>query len=485
MKLVHKINGLLCVLLCAIVLAGVPHVINAEENLPSSENFIRIARESLPAVVSIRVTKKTEQIVLKQPEDLKDKNGNGKSPYELFEKYFQEEIPDLFEEKEMEIPAAGSGLILSPDGYLLTNNHVIAGAKDNTIEIKLNDGTRFKGEQVKIVGKDPLTDLAVLKIDGDGFKTIPWGETESLQIGEWVLAVGNPFDLSGSVTQGIVSAKHRIINKVVLEDLIQTTAVINPGSSGGPLINLDGEVVGINTAIATRSGIWQGVGFAIPSKVARRVAEEIMQYGEVRQGWIGIFMRKISSEIASFYGRESNDGVFIMDVVPGSPAEDAGIHRYDLIVEMNGEKIESPLDLLQSTASKSEGEEVTLTIIRLVDDDKKELSLTLRLGNRPDQEALAKIQPKTTLSKTYDSIGLRVTDIKEEGINGVEITDVKRGSHAHKAQLARGDVILEINKHTVTGLEDYRTSIKSPQNKRLLIRYLRNGTEEIAVVKIK
>lgn len=473
------------ILSMAIFMLATTGITIAKESIPSSETFIRIAKEASPAVVSIRVTKKAERLVLKQPDKGKEESEPQTIPYEFFEKFFKEEIPELFEEKEMEVPAAGSGLIISEDGYIITNNHVIAKVKEDTIEIVLNDGRRFKGKDVKIKGKDPLTDLAVLKINVTGLKTIPWGDSDKLEIGEWVLALGNPFELSGSVTQGIISAKHRVIHKAVLEDLIQTTAVINPGNSGGPLINLEGEVVGINTAIATSTGIWQGIGFAIPSNVARRVAEEIIKYGHVRQGWIGIFMHKVDDEIASFYGLKQARGVLIMDVVPGSPAEKADLRPYDVIVGMNDEEVKSPLDLLQKTASKSEGEKVKLSIVRLDNGEKKELTIKLRLGSRPTEEEISKMSKKKTVPKAYDELGLRVAELSEPGATGVEVIGVKSKSPADKAGLAKGDVIVEINTRKIENLADYRSAIKSPKNKYLLMKIIREGSEEVVAVKIK
>lgn len=460
------------------------------ETLPSSETFVNIAKESLPAVVSLSVTKRREKVVLKQwkeklPRERKEGTVPEEVPFEFFEKFFGEELPFIFEEKEMEVPAAGSGLNISPDGYIITNNHIVAEAKENTLEVKLKDGRKFIGKEVKIVGTDPLTDLAVLKINAAGLKTIPWGDSDKLEIGEWVLAVGNPFELSGSVTQGIVSAKHRVIYKAVLEDLIQTTALINPGSSGGPLINLKGEVVGINTAIATRSGVWQGVGFAIPAKIAQKVAEEIIKYGHVRQGWIGIVMHKVDAELAKFFGLPKAEGVLVMDVIPESPAGKAGIKRYDIILALNDEAIKSSLDLLQKTASKESGEKVVLKIARLQDGEKKEITLELNLGARPGEKELAKLQEAKKIPRVYDELGLRLAELKEVGAAGMEITEVKTQSPAEKAGLEAGDIILEINTRQISGLEDYRHAIKAPKNGVLLVRYLREGKEELTVVEVK
>jgi serine protease Do len=457
----------------------------AKEQYPSSDNLITIAKETLPAVVSIRVTKKTEQLILKTPDRNGGKSSPGETPYELFEKFFEEQMPNLFEEREMEIPAAGSGLIISSDGYIITNFHVVAEAKANTIDITLHDGRKVGGKKVKVIGTDPLSDLAVLKIDVQGLDTVPWGKSDSLQIGEWVLAMGNPFELSGSVTQGIVSAKHRIINKIVLEDLIQTTAVINPGSSGGPLVNLEGEVVGINTAIATRSGIWQGIGFAIPSNTARRVAEEIIEHGKVQQGWIGIFMRDVTPQIASFFGLEKDEGVLIMDVIKESPADKEGIQRYDIITSMNGEKVEKPLDLLQKTASKKVGEKVELKVSRLTDEGIEEVTVKLKLGSRPSQGDIVTLQEPLRLKKLFDSLGLRVYAPEDTNISGVEVIEVKPKSPAERGKLKRGDLIIEINDIEIKSLKDYKDTIKAPREGKFLIRYIRENAEDIAILKIK
>lgn len=464
--------------------------VRGEELLPSSQTLVKISRETLPAVVSINVTKKAEKLVLKQwekqsPEKKETEPSPEEIPFEYFRKFFGEELPFILEEKEMEIPAAGSGLIISPEGYILTNHHVIAEAREDSITVKLNDGRKFSGKDIKVIGYDSLTDLAVLKINATDLKTVPWGDSEQLEIGEWVLAIGNPFELSGSVTQGIISAKHRMIYKAVLEDLLQTTAVINPGSSGGPLINLKGEVVGINTAIATRSGVWQGVGFAIPSRIARKVAAELIQYGQVRQGWMGIVMHDVDEDLAKYYGLSTQTGVLVMDVVANSPAEIAGVKRYDLVLSFNGQELSSPLEMLQKTASRDIGEKVELKILRLQNDKKQELTLEIKLGARPQEKELLKLNESKQITKSYDDLGLRVTALPEEGTSGIEIIDVKQGSAADKAGLLEGDIIVEINTRKLTSIDDYRQIIKKPDGDKLLIRYSRSGKEELAILKLK
>lgn len=464
--------------------------VRGEELLPSSQTLVKISRETLPAVVSINVTKKAEKLVLKQwekqsPEKKETEPSPEEIPFEYFRKFFGEELPFILEEKEMEIPAAGSGLIISPEGYILTNHHVIAEAREDSITVKLNDGRKFSGKDIKVIGYDSLTDLAVLKINATDLKTVPWGDSEQLEIGEWVLAIGNPFELSGSVTQGIISAKHRMIYKAVLEDLLQTTAVINPGSSGGPLINLKGEVVGINTAIATRSGVWQGVGFAIPSRIARKVAAELIQYGQVRQGWMGIVMHDVDEDLAKYYGLSTPTGVLVMDVVANSPAEIAGVKRYDLVLSFNGQELSSPLEMLQKTASKDIGEKVELKILRLQNDKRQELTLEIKLGARPQEKELLKLNESKQITKSYDDLGLRVTALPEEGTSGIEIIDIKQGSAADKAGLLEGDIIVEINTRKLTSIDDYRQIIKKPDGDKLLIRYSRSGKEELAILKLK
>ncbi|MCX7765431.1 MAG: PDZ domain-containing protein, partial [Candidatus Sumerlaeia bacterium] len=228
-----------------------------------------------------------------------------------------------------------------------------------------------------------------------------------------------------------------------------------------------------------------GVGFAIPSRIARKVATELIQYGQVRQGWLGIVMYNVDEDLAKFYGLSTPTGVLVMDVVANSPAEIAGVKRYDLVLSLNGEELSSPLEMLQKTASKDIGEKVELKILRLQNDKKQEIKLEIKLGARPEEKELLKLQESKKLIRTYDELGLRVTALTEEGTAGVEIIDVKQDSPADKAGLLKGDVIVEINTRKLMSLEDYRQTIKKPDGDKLLIRYSRAGKEELAILKLK
>lgn len=268
----------------------------------------------------------------------------------------------------------GSGVIIDSDGYILTNNHVIQQA--SAIHLKLSDGRTLR--QCEVVGVDPLTDLAVLKVDADGLVAAPWGDSDLLEVGDWVLAVGNPFGLDRSVTAGIVSAKQRrqVVDAMPHQDFLQTDAAVNPGNSGGPLVNLRGEVVGINTAIVGEA--YQGISFAIPSEIAKDVYTRLKETGKVARGWLGVSLQPLDAELAETLEAHSG-GVAISGVLEGSPAAEAGVKIDDVIMEWNGEKVADPADLSLRVARTGVGAKVIILVLR----EGKELQLEVTVGERP------------------------------------------------------------------------------------------------------
>ena len=313
-----------------------------------------------------------------------------KTKYNVYGKQYVDPFYQFFFGRPQQQPqgqaqATGSGVILSQDGYIVTNNHVIAQA--NEIEVVLNDKRSFTAQ---LIGTDPNTDIALLKIEATGLPTLEMGNSDELKVGEWVLAVGNPFNLTSTVTAGIVSAKARNINildaDMKIESFIQTDAAVNPGNSGGALVNTRGELVGINTAIASQTGSYAGYAFAVPTSIVQKVVADLRQYGSVQRALLGIRMLDITSEVQQYYGLNTLEGVYIADVVSGSAAEKGGVLEGDVVVAMNGVSINSSSELQEKIARKNPGDEVTLTVLR----DGKRLDLRVKLTNaaqKPQQQA--------------------------------------------------------------------------------------------------
>ncbi|MEW6585157.1 MAG: DegQ family serine endoprotease, partial [Nitrospirota bacterium] len=314
----------------------------------TSRAMAEIVAAVKPAVVNISSTQKV-------------KGGGMQSPFlddPFFRRFFGNRPPD--KPREHKRSGLGSGVIVDKNGYILTNNHVVKGADE--IKVKLSDNREFTG---KVIGSDPQTDLAVVKIDSDNLPVLKLGDSDRLQIGETVLAVGNPFGLNQTVTSGIVSATGRAnVGIADYEDFIQTDAAINPGNSGGALVNVSGELVGINTAIFSTSGGYQGIGFAIPSNMAKSVMESLISSGKVVRGWLGIYIQPLTKELAKQFNISDEKGALVGDVIEDSPAEKAGMQRGDIVLEFEGKKVEDPRSLRNMVAGTRPGKEVTVKLVR-------------------------------------------------------------------------------------------------------------------------
>jgi serine protease Do len=344
-----------------------------------------------------------------------------------------------------------SGVIVSPDGYIITNNHVVKGADD--IKVTLSDRREFKG---KVVGTDPKSDIAVVKIDAKDLPTVPWGNSDALEVGDVVLAVGNPFGLNQTVTMGIVSATGREnVGITDYEDFIQTDAAINPGNSGGALVNARGQLVGINTAIYSTSGGYMGIGFAIPSNMVKTIMTSLIKTGKVVRGWLGVSIQRISPELASQFNLKGENGSLVSDVMESSPAEKAGMKRGDVIVAYDGKKADDPSQLRNMVAGSMPGEEHSVTVVR----DGKQLILKVKIGELP-----AELQQ--TAAGEYQNVlkGIQVQDItpkiaKQLGIparvKGVVVSDVAEDSVA-AGVLSQGDVIQQVNRKNVGSVKEYQ-----------------------------
>jgi serine protease Do len=412
--------------------------------------FVQIAKAVRPAVVNI-FTSRTGR----GPE------GPHAMPFDdpFFRRFFGEEFLKRFEApRERKERNLGSGVIVDPGGFLITNNHVVNKADE--IKVYLADKREFKA---KLVGTDSKTDLAVLKIEADGLATIPWSDSDKLEVGEFVLAVGNPFGLTQTVTLGIVSAVGRASMGIAeYEDFIQTDAAINPGNSGGALVNARGELVGINTAIFSQSGGNMGIGFAVPSNMARSVLEQIVKGGKVVRGWLGVSIQELSPELAAQFGIADARGVLVSDVLDGSPAKRAGIERGDVIVEFDGRQVENPTQLRNAVAQTSIGKKATVKFIR----EKQPRSVEVMIAEQPRQVAQAEGEEPAESAAAAAGVlaDLEVRELTGDwatrlglgaGARGVVVARVKPGTTAEEAGIREGDVILEINRKPVTNLKAY------------------------------
>ncbi len=364
----------------------------------------------------------------------------------------------------------GSGVIVSTDGYVLTNNHVIDGAREVTVT--LPDKREFKG---KIVGADPKTDLAVVKIEGHNLPTVAWGDASKLQVGEYVLAVGNPFGLNSTVTLGIVSALGRgRMGITQYEDFIQTDAAINPGNSGGALVNTKGELVGINTAIFSQTGGYQGVGFAVPTSMSKPIYESLVKNGKVVRGYLGIGIQDLNQDLAKSFGIKESKGALVSDVKDESPADQAGLKQGDIITTYQGTAVEDAVALQRLVTKTVVGTKVPVTVIR----DGHEKDLTVTIGEQPETTKIAKGETGET---DYAFAGVAVQDLdrdtaKELGLKGksqgVVVTKIEPDSGAEKAGLMPGDVIREINRQPVKSVKDFEkvsSGVKKGENVLILI----------------
>ncbi len=408
-----------------------------------SETFAAIAEEVKPSVVLI-----TSKRVVRQAQQ------RFWSPFEEFFGGRQREMqPRPFR-------GLGSGVIVSDDGYILTNNHVVENADELTVQ--LSDDRETKAE---IIGLDPRTDLAVIKIEFDDLPVLPFGDSDKLRVGEWVMAVGNPFGLNHTVTAGIVSAKGRreVLAQNSYENFIQTDAAINPGNSGGALVDLDGNLMGINTAISTRTGGYQGIGFAVPSNMARDIMSRLVESGRVSRGYLGVQINNLDEDVAASMGLEGTGGAVIVSITDDGPAKDADLQVEDVIIALNGAEVENTDDLRKRIANIAPGTEVGLEIIR----DGAPRQISIELGELPDGDPTRIAAREDSTEKSPASnIGIDVMDVSREWTryyetgSGVVITVVRSGSVAEDKGLRRGDLIREVNGSPVSGVQEFLAVVR-------------------------
>ncbi len=441
----------------------------------TSKAFAEIVKKAKPAVVFVQVEKVVEQGG-GSPFGGGDPFGFFNDPFfqHFFGPQFRQRQPRKFKQR-----GQGSGFIISKDGYILTNNHVVGDADE--ISVKLSDGRKFKA---KVVGKDPQSDVAVIKIDADNLPVLPLGNSDDLEVGEWVIAIGNPFGLTQTVTVGVVSAKGRSrlgINDY--EDFIQTDAAINPGNSGGPLLNIHGEVVGMNTAIFSRSGGYMGIGFAIPINMARAVKDQLVKYGKVIRGWLGVVIQEIDEDLAKSFGLSKAEGVLVAEVAEDSPAAKGGMKAGDVILKLNGQKVTDVGELRNKIALTPPGTKVTFEILR----DGKRKKLKIVIEEKPGTTAVS-INRHNILKK----IGLAVQELTpdlaqqfgyKEG-QGVLIAEVEPGSAAASVGMRPGQLIIEVNRIRVHNMEEFLEALNRSRS-RVLFRIKDGDFSRYVAIRLK
>lgn len=502
-----KTAGFLVTALFVAVAIGVPAMTtDAKNQIMTPRTFIDLAKKVHPAVVSIKINEETREKMEKWQRDLQrprlpDEENQGEEGRTLPREF--ENLPDWLKEffetpgaprPSLPIPhrelfehpyGAGSGMIFRKDGYILTNRHVLVSPftgrrmyKEGQITVVLHDQRKFTGDEVKVVATDSLTDLAVLKIDADNLPTLGWADSDKLEIGEWVMAIGDPLELTGSVSQGIVSGLEREVEIANYARLLQTTAIINPGNSGGPLVNLDGDIVGINVAIASDSRRWQGVGFAIPSTLARPVAEDLAEHGRpVRRGHIGIAMLEEERfpALAKHEGYDAEYGVGVREVIEGFPAAKAGLRPYDIIVKVDGKEAKNIVTVQRLITARHPGEKIEFEIFR----DGKYRTITVTAGEWPSEKRLAQLfgpgrrgpreevlpleeeaqEPKGQIGLTVENYPKDVDASKDD--KAVVIRQIQAGKPAANARpsLRIGDVILEVEKERVRDVDEFADAV--------------------------
>ena len=454
--------------LLPLVLAGVLVATGAFAR-SAPDSFAPLVERLKPSVVNIATTKvvKTRRLFRNFPR---------LGPNDPFREFFGDDFFDRFfgnQPREFKTQSLGSGFILDREGYIITNNHVVESADE--IVVRLSDEHEF---EAKVVGTDPKTDIALIKIDPGELRLHPvnLGDSDRIRVGDWVIAIGNPFGYGHTVTAGIISAKERVIGAGPYDNFLQTDAAINPGNSGGPLFDMEGRVVGINTAIVAGG---TGIGFAIPVNMAREIVTQLKERGKVTRGWLGVMIQEVTKELADSFGLKEPRGALISDVVEGGPAEKAGLKRGDIIIEFDGVKIQKMNQLPRIVAEHSPGSKVKVVVLR----DGKEKTFTVTLGELKEEELSGEARIEKDLGLTVQEITPELRKhLNLDTDSGVVVSGVEPGSPAAQAGIRRGDVILEVNQREVRGLDDYREALEAAKGKESVLFLVKRGAGTLYVV---
>jgi serine protease Do len=452
------------------VLVAVPGRANAQEqgieNLrQTGQAFRAVAKKVSPAVVFIKVEKTADEQDMSQFPQFFSPFDN---PFgdQFFHRFFgtppQGQGPGTMPKHH--IVGQGSGFLISPDGLIMTNNHVVGDA--DKVTVRLLDGREFTA---KVIGTDPPTDVALIRIDAKDLPYLELGDSEKIQVGDWVLAVGNPFGLSHTITAGIVSAKGRSgIGLSDYENFIQTDAAINPGNSGGPLVDLDGNVVGMNTAIYSNSGGYMGIGFAIPINMAKEIRDQLLEHGKVTRGHLGIYIQQMTKDLAESFGLKESEGILVSKVVDGSPAAKAGLKQGDVLLKVDGRKVGKVAEFRNAIAMTAPGTAIHLDLLR----DGKPRQVEVTIGK---QETESKENPAASGSEGHLGLTLQpltsdlAAQLGYKGEKGALVGGVEDGSPAAEAGIQRGDLIQEVNRKPVTSPEEVGQAIKNSGKKPVLL----------------
>jgi serine protease Do len=478
--------------------ADVAAPVVAHDETALSSVFRNVSKDVLPSIVSIETRGKAAQLTSGRP-PLDDEDGAFKEFFESdprLKEFFkrmpqgQRGLPDQQPRRSPGSRGMGSGFIIDGSGVILTNTHVVRDAEE--VKVRLQDGREFIATDVKT---DPRTDVAIVRIEGAGkLVPLPMGNSDTVEIGDWVLAVGSPFGFDLSVTHGIISAKGRGMGIAEREDFLQTDAPINPGNSGGPLVNLRGEVIGVNTAISTRSGGSQGIGFTIPINMAKWVSDQLMQNGEVKRAYLGVSIQPVDPVLAKKFEVEAGRGVLINQVVPGSPASDARLKEGDVVLSLNEKPIDSPRTLQGAVEQLAVGKSYPLEVVR----DGQKMTLQVEAREMPKDYSRSKFsqgpveeESPSQQDSRDETLGLDVRELnaetaKELGVSdtkGVVVTKVAPESPAANIGVQKGDVILEINRTKIATMDDFTQAMKSANVKDGVVMLVKSdrGTRYLSV----
>ncbi|MHC4877737.1 MAG: Do family serine endopeptidase [Planctomycetota bacterium] len=461
---------------------AIPELATARDAHELSSVFRQVANKALPSVVTIETRQKSREIAQDVPDPFEDFFGSDPR----FREFFRRQMPRRMPERE----GMGSGFIVDPSGIIVTNNHVVADADE--IIVRLNDGREFRGEEVK---RDERTDIAILKINtGEHLSALRFGNSDETQVGDWVVAVGNPFGHELTVTSGIISAKGRGPGIAEREDFLQTDAAINPGNSGGPLLNLDGDVIGVNTAISSRSGGFDGIGFAVPGRMAWWVAKQLIEKGEVQRAYIGISIQPIDPGLARQFGLNVGEGAIVTQVLEESPGESAKLQTGDVVLSLAGKAVTGPRSLQGIVEQLVVDQPYKLEVLR----DGERISLSIVPKQMPQDYSLANVmrrnggreRAKPDDAVTVDSYGFQVRELTPEiaeqlGLDqeeGVVVSSVDSDGAAARA-LRVGDVIEKVGNQRVTSVEEFNAALKeSDPNKGLLLLVRTSGATRFVVI---